>query len=70
MTKPNAPLDPPSLEPVDQDVDEQLEQRVDDALDGTFPASDPVAFMTQADGDYDDEPLDPLTPPPSRTPDA
>ena len=67
MKKPNAPLDLPTADVDEQDVDEQLEQRVDDALDGTYPASDPVAFMTQADGDYDDEPLDPFTPPPSRT---
>jgi hypothetical protein len=49
MLKPRDPLRPPPKEPLDVDDCDDVEARLDSALDDTFPASDPVTFLSQLD---------------------
>ena len=42
---------------------ERIERQLDEALEGTFPASDPVAIVTSQDEEaWDDEPPEPKEP--------
>ena len=62
MEKPHKPLEAPrptAPTNIADDVDEKL----DDAVEMSFPASDPVAFISQPDNP-EDPPADPLAPPP------
>ena len=64
MEKPHKPLEPPRPHPP-VNVAEDVEEKLDDAVDNTFPASDPVAFISQPDNP-EEPPADPLAPPPPR----
>ncbi|MBA2292824.1 MAG: hypothetical protein H0W15_10265 [Gemmatimonadales bacterium] len=64
MEKPHDPLTPPSDEEPTTN-EEAVEETLDDAVEASFPASDPVAFISQPDNP-EEPPRDPLAPPPRR----
>ena len=67
VEKPHKPLEPPPSPTPPSTVGEEIEEKLDEAVDNTFPASDPVAFISQPD-DPEEPPADPLAPPRSKQP--
>jgi hypothetical protein len=61
VEKPHKPLEAPHPAPP-KNVGEEIEEQLDEAVENTFPASDPVAFLSQPDNP-EEPPKDPLDPP-------